>query len=250
MNNNKITIQEHLEKEHKQSPLSEYLREIVYGGIDGIVTTFAVVAGFSGANIANETTAELTFATVLLFGFANLFADGVSMGLGNFLSILTEKDVYRQHKNKERMEIAHHAELEFDETKIILEEKGFSKDEAHQLATIYRKHPEYWVDWMMNNELEMPNPENTNPILTGLSTFSSFLIFGLVPLLPYLLFASSAKDTFSLSIFGTAIALLILGTLKGKVVGGGMKRSILEVVLIGSVSAIVAFLVGTLFKTL
>lgn len=245
----KESLQDHLHNEHKQNPLSEYLREIVYGGIDGIVTTFAVVAGFSGASMMSGTQATLTFTTVLLFGFANLFADGVSMGLGNFLSILTEKDVYKQHKDKERKEIVENHQMEFDETKLILEEKGFSVEEANQLATIYQRHPEYWVDWMMNNELEMPNPENTNPYLTALSTIGSFLFFGFIPLAPYFLITLiGSQHPFMLSIIGTGSALFLLGVVKGKVIGGGMLRSIIEVIGIGSVAAALAFFVGTFFN--
>lgn len=239
----------HLQKEHKQSPVAEYLREIVYGGIDGIVTTFAVVAGFSGASLMGGEVLGLTFVTVLLFGFANLFADGISMGLGNFLSILTEKDIYRAHKNKERREIKEHPEMEEEETLVILQEKGFSLQDAQQLVNIYKKNDDYWVDWMMNHELEMPNPEGVNPVLTGLSTFSSFLVFGAIPLIPYLLAAeSTAANAFMASIGGTVAALLLLGFLKGKVIGGGMIRSLLEVVLIGSVAAGIAFLVGMFFR--
>ena len=68
-------LQKHLQEEHKMSPFSEYLREIVYGGVDGIVTTFAVVAGFAGANAGSQV-GGLGALAVLLFGLANLFADG------------------------------------------------------------------------------------------------------------------------------------------------------------------------------
>src|SRR3990172_8446076 len=92
---------EHLEKEHKQTPFSIYLKEIVYGGTDGIITTFAVVAGFSGAQIDGG---YLPLVSVILFGLANLAADGVSMSLGNFLSIRSDKDLYRSEKEKEHYE--------------------------------------------------------------------------------------------------------------------------------------------------
>ncbi len=95
--------QEHLADEHKKTTLSEYLREIVYGGNDGIVTTFAVVAGFTGAS-AGEHIIDISVLAVLLFGMANLFADGVSMGLGNFLAIRSQKDIYKTQKDKELKE--------------------------------------------------------------------------------------------------------------------------------------------------
>ena len=90
----KETFENHLKTEHQSSPFSEYLEEGVYGGTDGIVTTFAVVAGFSGANLG-EHTLNLSVITVLLFGVANLIADGAAMGLGNYLSVKSAKALYK-----------------------------------------------------------------------------------------------------------------------------------------------------------
>jgi VIT1/CCC1 family predicted Fe2+/Mn2+ transporter len=75
--------------------ISENLREIVYGGNDGIVTTFAVVAGFQGA-AAGEHAAAIGAVAVLLFGLANLLADGTAMGLGAFLSARSQRDVHNR----------------------------------------------------------------------------------------------------------------------------------------------------------
>lgn len=237
-----------LKKDHKQNPFAEYLREIVYGGTDGIVTTFAVVAGFSGASIGGNDLLSLSFLTVLLFGLANLLADALSMGLGNYLSIKAEKDVYKAEKEKERKEIQNKTEDEVQETLEILQEKGFSKEDSDILVNIFQKNEDYWVDWMMNHELELPNPEGVNPILTGLATFISFLIFGFIPLIPYILLNNEDPSfAFSISVNATVLALVLLGLLKWKVIGGGLARSVGEMVLIGGISAIVAFLVGVLF---
>lgn len=240
---------ENLKKEHSQNPFAEYLREIVYGGSDGIVTTFAVVAGFSGASLfGSPDAAYLSFATVLLFGTANLFADALSMGLGNFLSIRSEKEVYKYVKAMERKEIEKNKEAEIEESIKILQSKGFAKEDAHTLVRVYQKNTDYWVDWMMDNELEMPNPENTNPFLTGLATFLSFITFGVIPLIPFLIGIDSTTTAFFVSIFATLVALILLGLLRWKVTGEGLFRSILDVVLIGGTSAVVAFFVGTFFK--
>src|SRR3990167_9994643 len=107
-----------------QSTFSHYLKEIIYGGNDGIITTFAVVAGFSGASI-NDNFLNLSFLTVLLFGLANLFADGLSMGLGNLLSVKAEQDVYRANLEKENIAILDDKNSQFDETTNILQNKGF-----------------------------------------------------------------------------------------------------------------------------
>lgn len=236
---------EHLKKEHRASPLQTYLKEIVYGGNDGIVTTFAVVAGFAGANLA--VTSPLGFLTVLIFGFANLFADGLSMGLGNFLSLRAEQDVYKAEEAKERHEIRTNPKMEREETIDILEEYGFTKDQAKKLTDIYATNEKYWVSFMMNYELEMANPQGENPFYTGLATFLSFMVFGFIPLTPYLL-QLPAASAFSSSVIATTAALLLLGLLRWRVTGEGLIRSVAEIMVVGGTAAFIAYFVGTLFK--
>ena len=243
------TLAEHLHDEHRHSPFASYFREVIYGGIDGIITTFAVVAGFSGAALSNETTTQLSFLVVLLFGLANLFADGVSMGLGSFLSVRSEQDLYKSSREKEAYEIKNNSHMEYSETVTILMQKGYSEEDATAMANLYRKNPEYWLDFMMNHELEMPDPMGDNPVYTGLATFASFFVFGIIPLLPFVLLSSSSTTAlFMYSIAGTFCALVLLGLLKWKVVGAGLRTSLFEVVVVGSAAAAVAYLVGSFFS--
>lgn len=237
-----------LREEHRQSAIATYIKEVIYGGVDGIITTFAVVAGFSGAALSNETTTQLTFLVVLLFGLANLFADGVSMGLGNFLSVRSDQDVYNAAREKEVEEIKSNTDAEVQETIAILLEKGFSKEDAQILTNIYRTNEEYWTDFMMTHELEMSDPRGDNPVLTGSATFIAFVVFGSVPLIPFILsLSNSTFNTFILSCIGTFVALLLLGTVKWRVVGTSFVKSVGEVVIVGGSAALIAFFVGTLF---
>ncbi len=119
-------FREHLKTEHNLGRFSEFLREIVYGGNDGIVTTFAVVAGFAGAGAAGA--AVIGGIAVLLFGLANLFADATSMALGAFLSARSEADIYRAARERELEEIQENPELERAEVYEILRTKGVQID--------------------------------------------------------------------------------------------------------------------------
>ncbi len=235
--------QKHIKTEHGFS-LSGYLKEIVYGGSDGIVTTFAVVAGFTGAQ--SGVLSQYPVVIVLIFGFANLLADAFSMAMGNVLSILTDKDVYRAEKNKEAYEIKHNTELERMETIYILQKKGFTKEQAKKITALYEENPDYWAEFMMRYELEIPTPEHENPILTGFATFSSFTVFGFIPLIPYVLAIDS--DKFLISTLFTFIALVLLGTLRWKVTTQALWRTVGETVLLGGIAAIIAYFVGSLFK--
>lgn len=242
-------IDAHVAAEHKRNPFADFFKEIIYGGIDGIVTTFAVVAGFTGAALSSETTTQLSFVIVLLFGLANLFADAASMGLGNFLSVRSEKDLYFSARHQEKEAVRHNTDAELAETVAIMQAKGFSPEQAHTLAEIYRTNEEYWVDFMMQHELEMADPRGENPIYTGLATFVSFLVFGSIPLLPFMLQTEGYAETaFTYSATGTLIALILLGTLKWRVIGTRLLPSLFEVVTVGSVAAVLAFAVGTFFQ--
>ncbi len=239
-------FQDHLDQEHKITPFSEYLKEIVYGGNDGIVTTFAVVAGFAGAS-AGEHLSGVGIAAVLLFGLANLFADGTSMGLGNFLSVRSNQDVFRSHKEKELKEIRENPKMEEQETIHLLKKRGYSEDDAKEMANLYAKNEKYWLEFMMKQELEMADPEGENPLSTALATFASFIAFGFIPLAPYFIL-QKVDHTFYYSILFTFVALVLLGLLRWKVTKEKIIRSVGEVVFIGGVSAFVAFFVGTFFR--
>ena len=236
----------HLASEHGISPFSTYLKEIVYGGNDGIVTTFAVVAGFAGAQ-QGAAIPQIPLLSVLLFGMANLFADGVSMSLGSFLSLRSEKDVYRSEKAKELHEIAHSTAFEKEETIEILEKKGFRETDAKAMAAIYEKNPSYWAQFMMHEELELPNPEKENPLAVGIATFLSFVSFGIIPLLPYIVMPG-ASNLFMISVGFTGSSLLLLGALRYMVSKRSLPKALFETLLIGGTAASVAYLVGTLFR--
>lgn len=241
-------IETKLQGEAKQSRMSTYLKEMIYGGVDGSITTFAVVAGFSGAAFSNDSTSQLSFFVVLLFGLANLFADGVSIGLGNFLAVRAEQSRYCGIRQKEEYASLHEGDREAAETKSILIEKGFTEEDSHILTTIYRKNEQFWVDFLMDNELKVIDPTSENPIYTGLATFGSFITFGVIPLLPFIIFGSFNPETaFQYSAMGAGTALVLLGILKWKIVGTKLVKSVGEIVVVGGSAASIAFFVGTLF---
>lgn len=233
----------------KSSPFADYFKEIIYGGIDGIVTTFAVVAGFAGAALSTDLTAQLSFMVVLLFGLANLFADAASMGLGNFLSVRSEKDLYAAKRVTEEGLLVAQPDAEIAQTISILVAKGFSAEQAQSVAHIYKTNHEYWTDFMMQHELELSDPRGENEIFTGLATFGSFLVFGSIPLLPFMLQSEgNALVAFIYSSAGTMGALIALGLLKWRVIGTRLVPSLTEVVLVGGTAAVLAYIVGTFFS--
>lgn len=235
--------------QRNNSAVADYFKEIIYGGIDGIVTTFAVVSGAAGASLAHDTTTQLVFASVLLFGLANLFADAASMGLGNFLSVRSEKDLYASKRATEEKLLVSQPDQEIAQTISILVEKGFTAEQATTMANLYKTNHEYWTDFMMQHDIELSDPRGENEVYTGLATFGSFLVFGAIPLLPFILQTKGTTfEVFVYSALGTLCALIALGLLKWRVIGTKLVPSLSEVVLVGGTAAILAYIVGTFFS--
>ncbi|MGG7644645.1 VIT1/CCC1 transporter family protein [Rhodovulum sp. YNF3179] len=226
---------------HRLDRLQSYLRQIVYGGNDGIVTTFAIVAGFAGAGA--EGAAEIGALAVLVFGLANLFADAVSMGLGEFLSARSERDLYMGERARELEEIRSQPEQEAREVFEQLRQRGLSREDAETTAEILVRNPEIMADWMMSYEMGMADPRDDTPAVNGLFTFVSFVLFGAVPLIPYFLMEPTGA-TFRLSVAATFLALVALGLLRWNATGERLRRCVGETVLVGGTCAVVAFAVG------
>lgn len=242
----KETLEEHIAHEHgEKSAMSSHIKEIVYGGIDGIITTFAVVAGFTGVASLEGGVITIPIVAVLIFGLANLLADGFSMGIGEFLSARSEAKLYEKEYAKEQNEIKTNLEMEIAESEHILEHQGFSKEQAKNLVQIYQTNPTYWTEFMMRYELEMQQPEDS-PFKNALATFLAFTIFGFMPLIPYFTGLDPIR-TFGLSATCAVIALTVLGLLRARITHESVLKSVSEIVGLGALAGLIAFGVGSLF---
>lgn len=226
--------------------LTGSLREIVYGGNDGIVTTFAVVAGFAGAAL-DGSGAAVAGVLVLVFGLANLIADAAAMGLGAFLSARSARDVYASERRKIAAAIASAPELERRAVARLLEEKGMSPDDAAVVAARYARNPEIWADFLVQTELGLADPADASPAKEGAATFAAFIVFGAIPLIPYVV-APPTPELFLISVALTAVALALLGALRWAVTGERLIRCLGETMLVGGVCAAAAYSVGLAFR--
>lgn len=225
------------------SRAQEFLKPIIYGGNDGIVTTFAIVAGFAGAQA--EGTAQLGVLAVLVFGLANLFADALSMGLGEFLSGRSQADLYRNQRARALAAITQDPAASTRAVADILQDRGLPPDTAEQAAKLVLQSPELAADLAMTYTYDMAHPSSTAPAADGLITFVSFVALGSVPLLPYILLDPTAL-TFQLSVAATGTALLLLGLIRWHATQDSMLRSVAETLSVGGLCAVVAYLVGAL----
>ena len=221
-----------------------HFEDFVYGSIDGAVTTFAVVAGASGA--------VLSPSVVLILGFANLFGDGFSMAIGNYLAAKTRKEYIEKERRREEWEIDNLAEQEKQEIRDIYSNKGFKDELLEQIVRIITSRRKVWLDTMMKEELGLIEGKR-RPTDTAISTFAGFNIIGLIPLIPFVFFFAtgsslSSSDVFQYSTLFTAISFFLIGIIKGKIVKRSLFKSGIYTLAIGGVAAIVAYLVGYLLS--
>ena len=237
-------LNHHLDQEHKLSPSAQYISEIVYWGIDGIVTTFAVVAGFAGAG-SESAVAQLWSLSVVLFGLANLFGDGVSMALGKYLSTRSEQDVYQRSREKEAFEIEHNEQMEFEESLEIVESQWMKHEDASKYIGILKQYPELRTKRMMDNELEMSDVRQDPALLQWVITLTSFVVFGFIPLIPYV-FMNEVSWHWELSLVMTFVAMFLLGTVRRRITRMSFWKTVGQIILLGGVAAAVAYYTGDL----
>lgn len=223
-----------------QGPESLYLKDFVYGAIDGAVTTFAVVAGVAGAG--------LSAGIIIILGFANLLADGFSMAISNFLGTRAENQYRNQARQRELDEIRKWPEGEREEIRQIYARKGFEGELLDQVVEVLTRDDERWADIMLQEEHGM-GLSNHDASRAGLATFVAFALVGLIPLLPYLtewVGWITIDQPFLWSSIMTSIAFFWVGALKGRFVNQSWFISGAETLAIGGIAAAMAYGVGVL----
>ncbi len=219
----------------------DYLGEFVYGGIDGAVTTFAVVSGAVGAGLNNK--------IIIILGFANLLADGFAMSVGAYLSSKSVKDNYNKHKAIEYWEVDNLPEIERKEVEDIYRNKGFKGDLLQQVVNTITADKDLWVDVMMKDELMM-SEERKSPFIMGFVTYMSFISIGLIPLIIYVwdYIANFPGNLFVWTSILTSIAFIFIGFLKTYVTQTSKLKGILETVILGVLAAMVSYFVGDILE--
>lgn len=213
-------------------------KDIVYGGIDGVITTFAIVAGVQGA--------QLDSSVALILGVANLLADGFSMAASNYLSVQTENSEKAMFIEYEWEQVRTRPEGEKEEIREIFRKKGFTGDLLEQATEQVTKDKKVWVDTMITEEYGI-SPVFTSPFRPAIATFVSFLIFGSIPLLPFIL---NVKDKFMIGSLGSVFAFFLIGALKSrwsleKPIPSGLKTMAL-----GAMAAVISYAIGKILGDL
>lgn len=229
-------LPEDIAKRLEKGPSVNYLRDWIYGGIDGAVTTFAIVAGVVGA--------ELSAGIVVVLGLANIFADGFSMAASNYAGTKAEHDDFERIKAIELRHIRKHPEGEREEVRQIYELKGYSGAELDDMVALVTGREDVWLEVMLSEEHGLTEIQRS-PMRAALATFAAFIICGFVPLLPFLFNLPVSAITATAM---TGMVFLGIGAAKSRWSTQTWWGSALETFVIGMSAAGIAYVIGLLLR--
>lgn len=213
--------------------------DAVLGGIDGCVTTLAVVAGAFGAGLGT--------AVALVMGLANLLADGFSMAVSNYEAVKSEQDRRERLRSVERRHIAEVPDGEREEIRQIFRAKGFEGDTLERIVDVITANRDLWIETMLAEEYGL-QAEDRNALRAGAVTFAAFVTVGAAPLLAFVVPGLSAAVQFTASAVLGGGMFLSIGLLKGTVPGRSRARAALRTLVTGGSAAALALAVGYLLR--
>jgi len=245
------TTNEHLIEEHTKHAIKKrlsdkkresYIGDFMLGAVDGLVTTFAIIAGVAGARFSQE--------VALILGFANLVADGFSMAVSNYFRSKADQELIEKARKIEKKHIELVPEGEREEVRQIFEKKGFKGKMLEEIVKTITADEKTWIDTMITEELGL-RVEHPSPLRSATTTFFSFCCVGLIPLSPFLVsYIIEVPNIYRWSAILTFIAFYLLGYFKGRyleitdspLMAGG------ETLFLGGSAALIAYGIGYFIK--
>ena len=216
------------------------VRAAVFGVSDGLVSNTALVMGFAGASLGGA----IENSVVLFAGLAGLLAGAFSMAAGEYVSMASQRDLFKREIDLERQELLEKPEEERLELELIYRAKGLPREQARAVADQIMKDPEIALDTLAREELGLDPGELGSAWKAAVSSFLSFAIGASVVVVPYALF--SGMTAFVLAVILALVSLIVVGGLVGYHSGRGVVFSAGRQVLWGVGAAAVTYLVGSL----
>lgn len=208
------------------------VRDIVIGMADGLTVPFALAAGLSGA-VASS-------GLVVTAGLAEIAAGSIAMGLGGYLAAKTDLEHYASERLRELRETQHIPEREAEEVSEIFRGYGLRDEQIAPLIETLQANPTQWVDFMMRFELGLDEPDPTRARISAWTIACSYIVGGLIPLLPYMVF-QNVLTALWWSVAVTPLALFVFGYVKSGYTGVPPWRGGFQTVLVGGLAAAAAF---------
>lgn len=225
-------IDNRLSNAAKTSPI----RDLVYGAVDGTITTFAIVSGVAGAGMSQQ--------VIVVLGLANVLADGFSMAASNYLGTRTEQENHQRIVATEYRHLEDFPDGEITELKTILSRHGLAGEELKKGVDVITQCKPLWVSLMLAGEYGMA-PSEPRPLASAVATFIAFILCGVLPLIPFILNMENAYTAASLITGATFVGI---GAVKSAWSVDGWIKSSLQTFLIGSCAAFIAYATGNLIS--
>ncbi len=224
----------HIAEREPQHPTSgQFLRDIVFGANDGVVTAIGFLVGF-----ASSVTEQ---SVVIIAGSLTIVAGSASMALGNYLAVKSQREHYDAMEKVEKWEIENKPEAEVDEIREIYKNYGFDKNSVETLTKKVTSDKDLWLKVMMRDELGLTREEA--PAIAGILIGFFYLLAGLPPLLPFI-FIKPLTRALVASIFVSLLVMGFIGALRWFLNKGSFGSKIVETIAIGLIAAGIGFLAG------
>ncbi|MCH7541381.1 VIT1/CCC1 transporter family protein [Patescibacteria group bacterium] len=223
--------------------VSTNLRDIILGGQDGLVNVLGIILGLAIAS------GDLRI--ILAGGLAATFAESVSMAAVAYTSTRAQQSYYESELEREKREIKEVPELEKEEIREIYRNKGFSGKLLEDVVKQITSNEKVWLDEMMKFELGLQPVETKYAFRSGAVVGLAALVGSLIPLIPFFFlntFQLQISQAIWVSLVISAITLFIVGAYKAKATVGDWKKSGLEIAVIGTVAALIGYVIGLLFR--
>ncbi|MFH8975630.1 VIT1/CCC1 transporter family protein [Streptomyces sp. NPDC017890] len=214
-----------------------WLRPAVFGAMDGLVSNLALMTGVAGGAAAQQ--------TVVLSGLAGLAAGAFSMAAGEYTSVASQRELVEAELDVERQELRKHPADEEAELAALYEARGVETGLAREVARQLSRDPEQALEIHAREELGIDPCDLPSPLVAAVSSFGSFALGALLPVLPFLLGASALWPAVVLALAG----LFLCGAVVAKVTARSWWYSGLRQLVLGGAAAGVTYVLGSLFGT-
>ncbi|HLF16604.1 MAG TPA: VIT1/CCC1 transporter family protein [Candidatus Thermoplasmatota archaeon] len=221
----------------EQKGVRNYVRDLILGFNDGVVSVYAACAGVAGAALGSD--------VVGVAGVAAGVAGALSMGLGEYISTKSQTQYYEAEARRERDHIRAYPQLETEELKEMMAEKGYPAAVQGELVRHLTANEDRFVEWMMREEFGVGKESARSPVRAMLVIALAFIVGALLPVLPF--FLAPADMALAAASVVSVAGLFAAGWAKARVAGLPPLQSGLEMAVLGSLAALVTYGVGTLF---
>lgn len=212
-----------------------WLRPAVFGGMDGLLSNFALIAGVAGGGVS--------VAAITLTGFAGLVAGAFSMAAGEYTSVASQGELARAEIAIEQAELAERPDAELDELTLLYERRGVDPDLARAVAGQLSRDPDQRWRIHAREELGIDPDALPSPWTAAFSSFVSFALGALLPVLPYLVGIGSLGVSAGLA----GVGLFGAGAFTSRFTNRGWLYSGLRQLVLGAGAAAVTYGVGSAF---